>query len=69
MPNAVGIMEEPSRTTWIARCSHRLREQWRTIDLESLEDLAQELWADERLRARPPEEAALEWLRRGIPTL
>jgi hypothetical protein len=32
-------------------------------------ELAHELWADERLRARPPEEAALEWLRRGIPTL
>jgi len=41
-------MEESSRTTWVARCSHRLREQWRTMDLESLEDLAQELWADER---------------------
>ena len=67
--NTNRIMEESSRTTWVARCSHRLREQWRTIDLESLEDLAQELWADERWRVRPPEEAAVEWLRRGIPTL
>jgi len=62
-------MEESSRTTWVARCSHRLRERWRTVDLESLEDLARELWADERLRARQPEDAAVEWLRRGIPTL
>jgi len=69
MPNAAGIMEESSRKTWVARCSHRLREQWRTIDLESLEDLAQELWADERWRVQPPEEAAVELLRRGIPTL
>ncbi len=40
--NANRIMEESTRTTWVARCSHRLREQWRTNDLESLEDLAQE---------------------------
>jgi len=39
------------------------------MDLESLEDLAQELWADERWRVQPPEEAAVELLRRGIPTL
>ena len=37
------------------------------MDLESLEDLAQELWADERWRVQPPE--AVELLRRGIPTL
>ncbi|MEO6744591.1 MAG: hypothetical protein ABIS28_17235, partial [Caldimonas sp.] len=46
--NANRIMEESTRKTWVARCSHRLREQWRTIDLESLEVLAQELWAEER---------------------
>jgi hypothetical protein len=60
-------MEETSPDAWVARCSHRLRERWRTVDLPSLEELARQLWSDERLRAKRPEEAATEWLRRGIP--
>ena len=60
-------MDEPNRNAWVARCSHRLRERWRTVDLPSLEELAEQLWHDERLRAQRPEEAATEWLRRGIP--
>jgi hypothetical protein len=65
--NAGVTMEEASRQAWIARCAHRLRERWRTVDLPSLEELAAQLWRDERLRSQHPEDAATEWLRRGIP--
>jgi hypothetical protein len=63
------IMEETNPTTWIAQCSYRLREHWRTVDLQSLEEVAQQLWADQDLRTKRPEEAAVQWLRRGIPSL
>ncbi len=52
---------------WIAACSHRLQRRWRTVAPEQLEEVAETLWADERLRALDPDIAADEWLRRGIP--
>lgn len=52
---------------WIAACSHRLQRRWRTVAPEQLEEVAETLWADERLRALDPDIAAAEWLRRGIP--
>ena len=47
---------------WIAACAHQLQQQWRTIDPTQLEDLAGDLWRDERLRALGPDEAARVWL-------
>jgi hypothetical protein len=48
---------------WIAACAHRLQQQWHTIDPLELEDVARDLWRDERLRAMQPDEAAMDWLK------
>jgi hypothetical protein len=50
------------REIWIAVCAHRLQRQWRTIDPDQLDELAADLWRDERLRSLPPDEAATQWL-------
>ena len=52
---------------WVANCAHRLREQWPHADPTSLHEAAAELWNDESLRAMAPGQAAVVWLRRGIP--
>jgi hypothetical protein len=52
---------------WIAWCAHRLREQWPHADPTSLEEAAGEILKDPAMRALPPAEAAVTWLRRGIP--
>ena len=38
-----------------------------TIDPTRLDDLALDLWRDEKLRVMPPERAADEWLRPIVP--
>ena len=43
---------------WIAACAHALQRHWRTVDPEQLEELARDLWRDERLRGMSPNEAA-----------
>lgn len=48
---------------WIAACAHRLQQQWHTVDPLDLESVARDLWCDERLRAMPPDEAAVDWLK------
>lgn len=50
------------REIWIAVCAHRLQRQWRTVDPEQLDELAADLWEDEKLRALAPDEAATLWL-------
>jgi hypothetical protein len=60
-------METQREDEWVAQCTRRLRMQWPTLDLQSLEEVARELWVDERLRSQRPEQAATEWLRRGMP--
>ncbi|WP_418317045.1 hypothetical protein [Piscinibacter sakaiensis] len=50
------------RKTWIAACSHRLQRQWPSIDPDQLEELADTLWQDQRLRLLEPTDAAVEWL-------
>ena len=50
------------REIWIAVCAHRLQRQWRTIDPDQLDELAADLWKDERLRSLAPDEAATRWL-------
>jgi hypothetical protein len=56
-------MNEMPATLWIAACAHRLQQQWRTIDPLELEDVARDLWRDDRLRSMLPDEAAGDWLR------
>lgn len=55
-------MESLPANIWIAACAHQLQQQWRTVDPTQLEDLAGDLWTDERLRALTPSEAAQVWL-------
>jgi hypothetical protein len=49
--------------SWLHRVSTRLQAQWPTADPQQLDDVALDLWRDDRLRAMPPEEAAVAWLR------
>ena len=51
------------RQVWIAACAHQLQKRWRTVDPETLEDVAADLWTNEALRDLAPTKAALEWLR------
>jgi len=51
------------RDIWIALCAHRLQRQWRTVDPEQLDEVAGDLWSDERLRRLAPADAAVDWLR------
>jgi len=60
-------MEAQREEEWVAQVTRRLRRRWRTLDLQSLEDVARELWRDGSLRDKQAEEAAAEWLRRGLP--
>jgi len=52
---------------WVAQCAELLREQWPRADPTSLAEAARELWADEALRELGPRQAAIGWLRRGLP--
>ena len=56
------------REIWIAVCAHRLQFRWRTVAPEQLDEVAAELWADERLRGLPPDAAAVAWLGPVMPT-
>lgn len=47
---------------WLRAMSERLQQRWPTIDPQRLDDLALDLWRDERLRAMPAHEAAEVWL-------
>lgn len=58
-------MEALPAGVWISLCAERLRQQWRTVALEQLEDVAHALWQDERWRREPPGDAAEGWLRLG----
>jgi hypothetical protein len=53
--------------SWLHRVSTRLQARWPTVDPQRLDDVALDLWRDERLRAMPPEEAAVAWLRPVLP--
>ena len=55
-------MDSAPDSLWIAACAHHLQRQWRTVDPDQLEEVAGDLWRDERLRALPPSEAARVWL-------
>jgi hypothetical protein len=59
-------MDDVGVCEWIRRCSARLQAQWRTVDPEELEQVAVDLLRDARLRAMPPEQAAVAWLSLGV---
>jgi hypothetical protein len=44
-------------------CAHRLQQQWHTVDPPGLGKVARDLRRDERLRAMPPDLAAIDWRR------
>jgi hypothetical protein len=52
---------------WLAVISARLQQRWPTIDPARLDDVAHDLWRDERLRSMLPEDAAEEWLKPVSP--
>jgi hypothetical protein len=47
---------------WVSLCAQRLHQRWVTVDTAQLEEVAIEIWRDERLRSLPPEQAASTWL-------
>ncbi|MDM0049743.1 hypothetical protein [Variovorax sp. J22R115] len=55
-------MDPVAAEIWIAACAHELHRRWRTVDPEQLDEIAADLWDDERLRAMSPVSAAVEWL-------
>ncbi len=61
-------MAEMTAEIWIAACAHRLQQRWRTVDPLLLEEVAADLWRDDRLRALPPDAAAVAWLDPVQPT-
>lgn len=54
---------------WVARCSARLHAQWPRVGREQRDELARDLWTDDHWRTIEPEQAAADWLKRGIPDL
>ena len=54
-------------TKWVAQCARRLREQWPHANPTSIDETAAELWHDEALSVLAPVDAAITWLRRGMP--
>ena len=53
---------ETTEEIWIAACAHVLQRHWRTVDPEQLEEVAGDLWRNERLQGLGPAEAAVQWL-------
>ena len=51
-----------SASEWITAVADRLQERWKTIEPGRLDELAADLWRDEKLRAMEPRKAADEWL-------
>ena len=52
---------------WVTRCSARLHAKWPRILKEQRDEVAGELWADERWKSLEPECAAAQWLEQGVP--
>jgi hypothetical protein len=59
-------VDETMERAWVAQCARRLRQHWRTIDVASLEEVAGDLYRDERMRRLPPADAATAWLGQGV---
>ncbi|TAH13250.1 MAG: hypothetical protein EAZ11_03340 [Curvibacter sp.] len=52
---------------WVARCSARLHAHWPRLQREQRDEVARDLWNDQRWQQREPEVAVVEWLSQGIP--
>ncbi len=52
---------------WVIRCSARLRAQWPRLQREQRDEVAADLWNDQRSRQMEPENAVAAWLSQGIP--
>lgn len=52
---------------WAFQCARQLQRQWPSIDHTDLENLAEALWREPRWQGMEPTQAAVEWLRQGIP--
>jgi hypothetical protein len=52
---------------WVARCSARLHAQWPRLQREQRDEVARDLWNDQRWQQSEPEVAVVEWLSQGIP--
>jgi len=55
-------MHHLTQAQWIAIAAHRLQHRWRSINPGQLDDVAAELWRDERLRDLDPAKAVDHWL-------
>ena len=55
------------QTEWVTWCSARLHAQWPRVRREQRDEAPRELWEQEKWRNQEPEDAALDWLRQGIP--
>ena len=55
-------MHHLTEPEWIAIAAHRLQHRWRTVDPEQLDEVAGELWRDDRLRELEPNRAVDAWL-------
>jgi len=63
--NSWSVTMEP--TEWVARCSARLHAQWPRLHRQQRDEVARDLWNDQRWQHREPEVAVVEWLCQGIP--
>jgi hypothetical protein len=52
---------------WVARCSARLHARWPSLAREQRDEVAGELCRQDQWRRLEPENAAIEWLRQGLP--
>lgn len=55
-------MDHAAPPEWVAIAARCLQRRWRSIDPEQLDDLAADLWRDERLRVMRPSDAVDAWL-------
>ena len=62
--SGVSVMNE---TEWVARCSARLHAQSPRLHRDQRDEVASELLHDSRWQHLEPEQAAVDWLRQGIP--
>jgi len=58
---------EMDTSEWVARCSARLHAKWLRLQREQRDEVAKDLWNDQRWQQSEPEIAVVEWLRQGIP--
>ncbi|CAM5797803.1 hypothetical protein [Rhizobacter fulvus] len=56
---------DPHEWTW--RCAEKLHQQWPRVGPGDLVNVAEALQREDRWKGLEPAEAALEWLRQGIP--